>query len=391
MKIAILTPGTLPIPAVQGGAVENLVDFYLDYNNRYQLHDITVYSIFHKKVKEHPALNSKVNHYEYVDVTSLWARIKRYIYQMFHKKEYYNYYIEFFFEQCYKKISKKKFDILLLENRPGYAYKLSNRGFSNIQLHLHNDLLNETTLHANDILKSITKVLTVSDYIKERVNTIDKSGKVQTVYNGINLELFSKGQSTLICRSQLGIKEEDFVIIYSGRINSEKGISELIEAIILLKEKSRIKLLVVGSPFFDEASDDDFSINLKIKASEIKDQIVFTGFIPYAEMPLYLNLADIAVIPSIWDDPFPTTVLEAQAMALPLIVTNRGGIPEQIGTDNAIIVPTGTQFVSRLSQAILQLYNNPEQRAAMSKSSLSNSKKYNKDRFSKDLLEGITK
>jgi glycosyltransferase involved in cell wall biosynthesis len=205
------------------------------------------------------------------------------------------------------------------------------------------------------------------------------------------LELFSKGQSTHICRSQLGIKEDDFVIIYSGRINSEKGISELIEALILLKEKSQIKLLVVGSPFFDEASDDDFSINLKIKASEIKDQIVFTGFIPYAEMPSYLNLADIAVIPSIWDDPFPTTVLEAQAMALPLIVTNRGGIPEQIGTDNAIIVPTGTLFVSRLSQAILQLYNNPEQRAAMSKSSLINSKKYNKDRFSKDLLEGITK
>jgi glycosyltransferase involved in cell wall biosynthesis len=108
-------------------------------------------------------------------------------------------------------------------------------------------------------------------------------------------------------------------------------------------------------------------------------------------MPSYLNLADIAVIPSIWDDPFPTTVLEAQAMALPLIVTNRGGIPEQIGTGNAIIVPTGTQFVLKLSHAILQLFNNPEQRVAMSNSSLSNSKKYNKDRFSKDLLNGITK
>jgi len=251
--------------------------------------------------------------------------------------------------------------------------------------------LNATTPHANDILKSITKVLTVSDYIKERVNTIDKSGKVQTVYNGINLELFTKGKSTHICRSQLGIKEDDFVIIYSGRINSDKGISELIDALILLKEKSQIKLLVVGSPFFDGASDDDFTTNLKTKASIIKEHIVFTGFIPYYEMPSYLDLADIAVIPSIWDDPFPTTVLEAQAMALPLIVTNRGGIPEEIGTDNAIIVPTGTQFVLRLSQAILQLFKNPEQRAAMSKSSLGNSKKFDKDRFAKDILDVITK
>ena len=45
MKIAILTSGILPVPAVQGGAVENLIDFYLAYNERQKLHDITVYSI----------------------------------------------------------------------------------------------------------------------------------------------------------------------------------------------------------------------------------------------------------------------------------------------------------------------------------------------------------
>ena len=183
------------------------------------------------------------------------------------------------------------------------------------------------------------------------------------------MEHFSKDQYNHVSRLRLGIKEDDFVIIYSGRINSDKGISELIDALILLKENTQIKLLVVGSPFFDGTTDDEFTTNLKTKAAIIKDHIVFTGFIPYFEMPSYLNMADIAVIPSIWDDPFPTTVLEAQAMALPLIVTNRGGIPEEIGTDNAIIVPTGTQFVQELSQAILQLFNNPKQRAAMGTSS----------------------
>jgi hypothetical protein len=47
MKIAILTSGILPVPAVQGGAVENLIDFSLEYNDRYRLHDITIYSIWH--------------------------------------------------------------------------------------------------------------------------------------------------------------------------------------------------------------------------------------------------------------------------------------------------------------------------------------------------------
>ena len=44
MKIAVLTSGRLPVPAVLGGAVENLIDFYLEYNNAYRLHDITVRS-----------------------------------------------------------------------------------------------------------------------------------------------------------------------------------------------------------------------------------------------------------------------------------------------------------------------------------------------------------
>ena len=391
MKIAILTSGILPIPAVQGGAVENLIDYYLEYNNQNKLHDITIFSVSHKDTNKHPALKSKVNHYVYIEVNSFLAKIKRYIYHLFHRNEYYNHYIEFFFEQCYKKLSKKNFDILLLENRPGYAYKLSKRGFSNIQLHLHNDLLNATTSHANEILQSLTKVITVSDYIKGRVLTIEQTGKVQTIYNGIDLNIFSKEYGNHINRSKLGIKENDFVIIYSGRINSDKGISELIDAIILLRNVPQIKLLVIGSPFFGNASENEFTRNLKNKSGVIKHKIIFTGFIPYHEMPSYLNLADVAVIPSIWDDPFPTTVLEAQAMALPLIVTDRGGIPEEIGQENAITIPTGPRFEQRLSEAILQLYNHPELRLKMSKASEANANYYNKGRFAKDFIKTITK
>ena len=391
MKIAILTSGILPVPAVQGGAVENLMDFYLDYNERFHLHDITIYSIYHKEVTKHPALNSKINHYEYINVSSPWARIKRRIYYYIHHDEYYNHYIEYFFEQCYRKLIKKEFDLILLENRPGYAYKLYQRGQRNILLHLHNDLLNSTTPHADEILKSITKVIPVSNYIKSRVLTIAQTDKIQTVYNGINLEVFSKKNKNHINRPKLGLSENDFVLIYSGRINSDKGISELIDALLLLRRQKQIKLLVVGSPFFGDACEDDFTRNLKYKAKVIKKNIYFTGYIPYNEMPKYLKLADIAIIPSIWDDPFPTTVLEAQAMALPLIVTNRGGIPEEIGCNNAIVVPTGHHFARRLSQAILQLYNNPQLRHKMSKASEVNSKYFNKDRFSQDFFNTIVR
>lgn len=63
MRIAILTSGILPVPAVQGGAVENLIDFYLEYNDRHCLHDITIYSVYHPNVVKHPVHTSSVNHY----------------------------------------------------------------------------------------------------------------------------------------------------------------------------------------------------------------------------------------------------------------------------------------------------------------------------------------
>ena len=72
MKIAVLTSGILPVPAVLGGAVENLIDFYLEYNEAHQLHDITVYSVSNPKIKKHPARTSKFNNYYYIDINGLW-------------------------------------------------------------------------------------------------------------------------------------------------------------------------------------------------------------------------------------------------------------------------------------------------------------------------------
>ena len=74
--------------------METLVDFYLDYNNRHQLHDITVYSVWHPAAETHPALQSAVNHYIYIKLDGWWKKIKKKVYQASHGKEYYHYTIE---------------------------------------------------------------------------------------------------------------------------------------------------------------------------------------------------------------------------------------------------------------------------------------------------------
>ena len=128
------------------------------------------------------------------------------------------------------------------------------------------------------------------------------------------------------------------------------------------------------------------------KAAPLKDRIIFTGFIPYSEIPYYLQIANVAVIPSVWDDPFPTTVLEAQAMGLPVISTRRGGIPEEVTPETAILLDTDNHFVENLANAILNLYEHPEKRKAMSEAAKKHSQLFSKERYAREFfkaLEGV--
>lgn len=392
MNIAILTSGILPVPAVQGGAVENLIDFYLEYNNQHRLHDITIYSVWHHDVKKHSALKSEVNHYRYIKVNNWWAKVKKWLYYKKHGKEYYHYTIEYYLHEVLKHIQQNQYDIIITENRPGYAIKLMCVTTAKIVYHLHNEKLDKQKAYSQEIYDAATLILTVSDYIKNRVQTIyPQDNKTFTIHNGIDLSVFSN--NTKGNRLALGLRNEDFILVFSGRVNQDKGVMQLIEAMLLLKGYQDIKLIVIGSTFFANATNDNtFTTELKAKAEHIKERIIFTGYIPYYKMPNYLKIANVAVIPSVWDDPFPTTVLEAQAMGLPIITTRRGGIPEEVAEDNAILLNTDENFVDNLAAAILELYQNPQKCEHMSSTSLERSKMFNKETYAKNFfaaLEGI--
>ena len=242
-----------------------------------------------------------------------------------------------------------------------------------------------------EIYNKATRILTVSNYISSCVKTINPDDtKCFPILNGIDIRAFSPNIPSYITRSQLGLDEDDFVMVFSGRVTKEKGVSELIDAIIQLKQYKKIKLLIIGSSFYGDATrEDSFIKNLKQKAEIIKNRILFTGYIPYSQMPQYLKISDIAVIPSLWDDPFPTTVLEAQAMGLPIITTRLGGIPEEVTEDNAILLDTDDQFVDQLAKAILDLYEHPEKRRDMSEASLKRSKLFSKERYAREFFEAL--
>ena len=391
MRIAILTSGILPIPAVLGGAVENLIDFYLDYNNVHQLHDITVYSIYNDAIKTHPALHSAVNHYHYIEVNSLKARILKRFFHLTRRfgKEYYHYSIEYFLFKALKHIRKNSYDVLIMENRPGFALKIPKNTKTKIVYHLHNDFLNNDIPQAVSIYKIATRIITVSDYITSRVKTINPlDQKCITVHNGINLDAFTSITNQLQ-RETFGLHRDDFVLIFSGRLIPEKGILPLIEAMQLLREQTNIKLLVLGNTSLGNSIEPSSFLQQIQKTAENLDNILFTGYIDYTKMGDYLQLADIAVIPSHWDEPFGLTCIEAMAAGLPIITTRRGGIPEVVDDNCAILLDTANDFTHQLAATILHLCQNPEKCKAMKIAAHLRSKLFNKECYAESFFKAI--
>jgi len=393
MKIAILTSGILPVPAVQGGAVENLIDFYLYYNHCHRLHDITVFSVYHPAAEKHPALQSDANHYVFLDVTSVKAKILKRFHHLFHKQEYYYFGIEYYLDLTLRRIKKEHFDLIILENRPFFALRMKGLKRIPILCHQHTDTINADEPLSREVCQSITQFITVSDFIGHRIATVDDSpSKSFTVHNGIDLTTFSPTTSAIITREQIGLTSTDFVVLYSGRVMPRKGITELIEAINLLNDQPQIKLLIIGSSFYaDSDSNDSFSRMLKAKAAPVSNRIIFTGFVPYSAIPSYLQLADVAAIPSLLNDAFPTTVLEAQAMGLPIITTNMGGIPEQISNDNAIVIAPSSDFSQKLADAIKMLAVNETKRKAMGEASLRRSSLFTKEIYASHFFAAVSK
>ncbi len=365
MKIAILTSGILPVPAVQGGAVEKLTDFYLAYNQQHALHDITVYSIPPK--------------------ISLWMRMKRKWFAWTHEGGYYHPTIEYFLHKALKDIRKKQYDIIILENRPGYALKLKEVTDAKLVYHLHNDILNNTSHHAQELYDAASRIITVSDYIRSQVLTVTPNDhKTRTVHNGIDVQNFS---SLTPHDTSLTTQHSTFNLLFLGRIIPEKGIEQLLDAMLLLQQHPVIRLIVIGGSFYANSTPNAYAQRLREKAEPIRNRIQFTNYIAHEQLYEYMQQADVAVLPSMWDEPFGLTVVEAMAAGLPLITTRSGGIPE-ICEGVATIVERDN-VVNNLAAAILDLYEHPEKRQQMSEASLQRAKLFDKETYARNFFKAL--
>ena len=219
--------------------------------------------------------------------------------------------------------------------------------------------------------KLATKIVCVSPSVYKRSleDGLNKKTKqivlLKGTCNGIDIRRFDKSnirqELLLELKSQLGIAEASFVIGFTGRLVRDKGIIELIDAFTILKEKySNIQLLLVG--MLEDR--DALPANTVDKINKNPD-IITTGYVENATIENYYALMDVFILPS-YREGFPTSVLEASAMGLPIITTKATGC-----IDSIIENKTGI-FISHnavdISSAIEFFYKNEKKRLDFGKS-----------------------
>jgi glycosyltransferase involved in cell wall biosynthesis len=172
--------------------------------------------------------------------------------------------------------------------------------------------------------------------------------KIKIIPNAVDTKLFNPTQfDQRQIREKYGVGKGR-VILFAGRLTTQKGLEYLLKAISLIKEcSSHVKLVVVGSGP-QEDSLRDLALTLGIA-----DNVSFLGNMSHGKMPEVYSLADVFVLPSL-SESFPNAMLEAMAMEKPVVATRVGVIPEIIvdGKTAVTIRPARTE---QLADAIARI------------------------------------
>lgn len=375
MKIVFITSGILPVPAVQGGAVETLTDALATQNelstNNIKFVFLTIQNSKSKKTSEN--LSYKKSKYQFISVPKFVILLDRIVFAILNnifKVRYaskFRFLLQrvFFIFKCHLFLKHNpNYQKVIVQNHPSLLVSIYGTKYvfnKNVIYYAHNDISN--SFFNRILLNKCSEVICVSKYLessiknKISIQSIHKL-KFKILKNGIDTSIFFPFSSKKIynLREQLGYNKNDIVILFIGRLIPEKGIEQLISAFNnVSSQNSCLKLLIIGSTSFALKVIPEFEKKL-YKLAEKNANIKFTGFISNNKLPIYYNIADIVVLPSIWEEPAGLTMLEAQACGRPLITTNSGGIPEYISEKAAILLnPYDNQFRKNLEDSIREL------------------------------------
>lgn len=404
MKICFVTTGYFPIPPTKGGAVENLVYSLVKKNEEYSKHQMTIFSSYDLEA-ELKSIKFVNTNFIYVKTPKICLVIDKAIYTFVSKviKKEKNMSFRYLMQRLYFEykvsyiISKLDFDRIIIENTPASFLSIKwscckEELLKKTVYHIHNEVGNG--FGCDKLIEKVNNVIGISEFVnrkfKERFPEF--KGNSEVLYNCITENLDEEPSEIEIerIRKKYMIEKDDFLILFVGRLSSEKGVMELIKAFNLLTIQ-KAKLMIVGGAFYGSKVSSPYEKQLLDEAKDNINRIQFLGYVDRSKIDYFYRAADVVVLPSMWEEPAGLTIIESMLSKTPVITTNGGGILEYIGEDNCIVLNRDENIVNAIADEIMNVYENILKYNKMAENACTFAKEYNDDNYYKHFCEIMEK
>ena len=389
-RIVFITTGYMPVPAVNGGAVETLIESLLNENEKNKNFEFELISTYDSKAFQmsRKYRNTKFSFVKTSRIITFFDKILYFLLVKVLKKDKKNSYkfilkrLEYLYKTS-KILKTSNYDKIIIENNPTLFLTLKFRKNyvkykDKYYYHLHNEINNFYGCY--DIMKECKNIICISEYIRNYV--VDRLNisinQTSILKNCIDIKRFDGHISDFDKKNiyqKYNIKTKDKILIFTGRIVPEKGILEVVKALKDIKTKN-VKLVIVGGNFIGKNDKSFYEEKLEEECKSIQNNIIFTGFVDYSIINKFYAISDVAVLPSLWEEPAGLTILEALSSGVPVITTKSGGIPEYVEDGSAILLNRDENLVKNIAFSIDKILGDKKLLCSMKKNCIINSKKY---------------
>ena len=197
-----------------------------------------------------------------------------------------------------------------------HLMKIINKQEDDRERSIYKTLLDEQ-IFMKEYCDSIIAIATHSYHMLRDIYVIPES-KLTLIPNGLGFPQNTRSKERRqILRKKYGFKHSEKLMVFCGRLDSIKGIVDLIDTFRVLSNRHKnVRLLIIG--------DGNFKVCLKC-AKGLWNKITFTGYLEKETMMEIYEMSDIGIVPSIHEE-FGYAALEMMSSGLPLVANNTTGL-----------------------------------------------------------------
>lgn len=181
------------------------------------------------------------------------------------------------------------------------------------------------------------KIVSVTNYMKHFIKSYYglPENKILVVRNGIDVSKIksSTPKEKYKLKKQLGFGPEERIILFLGRLDAIKGIYYLLDSFNRVSKRNKnVRLVIIG-----EDTGVERISNYLSHCTNMWSRITFTGFLEHKVVEKFYKIAEIGVLPSVYDH-CPYVAIEMMAHGIPLIISATDGLNEILSEDQSIYI-----------------------------------------------------